>query len=163
MEAGGGNGAGAVGHKAQGGVRLAAITRREASIFNSAVDALLAPAPDLPAAADTSAAAGFDDWLARSPAVNRAAVRAGLYVLEISPRPSNRGRRFRQLDREEQREFLSPSDRRRPIWIAALVDTLRMLAAAVYYGDDDVARALGYDADARVARGRELRATEGRP
>ncbi|MBI4897911.1 MAG: hypothetical protein HY827_06050 [Actinobacteria bacterium] len=156
-------GAGSNGPGVTSAAQFTAITPREASIFTSAVDALLAPAPDLPATADTSAAAGFDDWMARSPAINRAAVRAGLYILEISPRLGRRGCRFRQLDRDARREFLSPSDKRRPIWIAALVDTLRMLAAAVYYGDDDVARALGYDADARVARGRELRSTEGRP
>jgi hypothetical protein len=32
-----------------------------------------------------------------------------------------------------------------------------------YYGDDDVMRQIGYDADANVARGRELRRREGRP
>lgn len=106
---------------------------------------------------------GFDNWLAVSPVINRQAVRAGLYVLELAPRLSGYGGRFRQLDRQTRREFLSPGDRRRPIWIAALVDTLRMLAAAVYYGDDSVALSLGYDADARLKRGRELRADEGRP
>lgn len=143
--------------------RFHTITRREASIFACAVDALLAPEPDLPAVSTTSTATGFDDWLAASPTINRRAVRAGLYVLELAPRLSGYGGRFRQLDPSMRREFLSPSDRHRPIWIAALVDTLRMLTAAVYYGDDSVARSLGYDADARVNRGRELRAQEDRP
>ena len=32
-----------------------------------------------------------------------------------------------------------------------------------YYGDDRVMLRLGYDAEANVARGRELRARDGRP
>lgn len=143
--------------------RFRAITRREASIFACAADTLLAPEPDLPAIRETTTAAGFDDWLAHAPAVNQYSVRAGLYLLELAPRLTGHGGRFRQLDREARREFLSPSNKKRPVWQAALVDTLRMLAAAVYYGDDDVALGLGYDADARVRRGRELRANEGRP
>lgn len=143
--------------------RFRTLTPREASIFACAADALLAPEPDLPAVRETTAAAGFDDWLADSPAVNRYSVRAGLYLLELTPRLTGHGGRFRQLDRKARQEFLSPSDDRRPIWLTALVDTLRMLAAAVYYGDDDVALGLGYDADARVRRGRELRASESRP
>jgi hypothetical protein len=37
------------------------------------------------------------------------------------------------------------------------------LAAMARYDDPDRARALGFDADAVVRRGRELRRTEGRP
>lgn len=140
-----------------------AITRREASIFACATDALLAPEPDLPPVRETAAVRYFDEWMAASPKANRVAVRGGLYMLELAPRLSGFGGRFRSLDPERRREFLAPTDRRRPIWQAALIDTLRMLSAAVYYGDDSVARQLGYDADARVARGLELRKREGRP
>lgn len=139
------------------------LTPREASIFACAVDTLLAPEPDLPAVRDTTAAIGFDDWLTHSPDANRYAVRAGLYLLELTPRLTGRGARFRQLDRASRQEFLSSAGNKRPLWLTGLVDTLRMFAAAVYYGDDDVALRLGYDADARVRRGRELRASEGRP
>lgn len=142
---------------------LQAITPREASIFACATDALLAPEPDLPPVRETSAVTYFDQWMAASPTANRIAVRSGLYMLELAPRLSGHGGRFRSLSPELRREFLAPSDGRRPVWQAALVDTLRMLSAAVYYGDDTVARQLGYDADARVARGRELREREGRP
>jgi hypothetical protein len=141
---------------------LAVITAREASIFACAADALLAPEPDLPPVRETRAAADFDRWLAASPQVNRIAVRGGLYLLELAPRLTA-GARFRALSPAARREFLFPSGRRQPVWRAALVDTLRMLAAAVYYGDDHVALGLGYDADARVERGRALRAAEGRP
>ncbi|MBI5310181.1 MAG: hypothetical protein HZB14_03990 [Actinobacteria bacterium] len=143
--------------------RLLAITPREASIFACAADALLAPEPDLPPVRETAAAAGFDQWMAASPVANRLAVRGGLYFLEIAPRLSGRRKRFRRLAPAERRDFLSPPGRRRPAWQAAMIDTLRMLSAAVYYGDDDVARRLGYDADARLERGRALRASEGRP
>ena len=42
-------------------------------------------------------------------------------------------------------------------------DMLERLAAHCYYGDAAVMGALGYDADAVVARAAELRAAEGRP
>lgn len=146
-----------------GSPKLLAITPREASIFACATDALLAPEPQLPPVRETAAATNFDVWMHASPKMNRVAVRAGLYLLEIAPCFTRGGARFRRLTPPQRREFLSPSGRRRPVWQAAMVDTLRMLSAAVYYGDDRVAIALGYDADARVARGRELRANEGRP
>jgi hypothetical protein len=37
------------------------------------------------------------------------------------------------------------------------------MAVLSYYGDDGVMLRLGYDAEARVRRGRELRASEARP
>lgn len=142
--------------------RFRAITPREASIFACVADALLAPEPLLPPVRETTTAAGLDDWLARSPAINRHAVRAGLYLLEVAPLLTGDRRRFRRLAPERRRAFLA-GGKRRPVWIAAMVDTMRMLAAATYYGDDGVARRLGYDADARLRRGRELRTKESRP
>lgn len=140
-----------------------AITPREASIFACVADTLLAPEPDLPPIRATAATDNFDLWMAASPPTNRIAVRGSLYLLELAPRLTGRGARFRRLSPAERREFLSPAGRRRPAWQAAVTDTLRMLAAAVYYGDDRVALLLGYDADARVDRGHALRASEGRP
>jgi hypothetical protein len=143
-------------------VKLRAITPREASIFAAAADTLLAPEPRLPPVRETTAAVGFDEWLCNSPPLNRLGVRAGLHLLELAPLVRH-GRRFRALDRERRLAFLAPSGEKRAVWSATLVDALRMLAAATYYSDDAVAAQLGYDADARVARGRELRAAEGRP
>jgi hypothetical protein len=40
---------------------------------------------------------------------------------------------------------------------------LKLVATLAYYGDDDVLATLGYDPEAKLARGRELRAAEGRP
>lgn len=143
-------------------MKLQVLTPREASIFACVADTLLAPEPDLPAVRDTTTAAGFDSWLARSPAMNRLGVRAGLLLLELSPMLAH-GRRFRSLTPTQRRSFLIGADKRKPLWITVPVDTLRMLAAISYYSDDGVALRLGYDAEARLARGRELRAAEGRP
>lgn len=143
--------------------RLRAITKREGSIFACAAQALLEPTPDLPPVDASSAVVGLDRWLAASPALNRRAVRASLYVLELAPLFSGRRRRFRRLPPDARLRFLAPDGGRRPAWTVTLVDTLRMLAAAVYYGDDGVAAKLGYDADERLRRGRDLRAAEGRP
>ena len=44
-----------------------------------------------------------------------------------------------------------------------IVKLVKGLAFLCYYGDDGMMKRLGYDADANVARGRELRAREGRP
>ena len=46
---------------------------------------------------------------------------------------------------------------------AALGDVLRRVAAHCYFGDVEVMRRLGYDADAVVRRATTLRAAEGRP
>jgi hypothetical protein len=46
---------------------------------------------------------------------------------------------------------------------AALGDVLRRLAAHCYFGDLEVMRRLGYDADAVVRQAAFLRVTEGRP
>jgi hypothetical protein len=42
-------------------------------------------------------------------------------------------------------------------------ELLQRIAALCYYGDTEVMRRLGYDADGVVSRGAELRAAEGRP
>ena len=47
--------------------------------------------------------------------------------------------------------------------VRAAHEVLLRIAAHCYYGDPRVMRALGYDADAVVARAAALRAAEGRP
>lgn len=141
---------------------LQAITPREASIFAAAADALLAPDPGLPPVRETGTVTAFDQWLLHAPRLNRAGVRAALYFLELAPLAGHR-RRFRRLDRERRLAFLMPPARERSAWGASLVNLLQMLVAATYYADDDVARLLGYDPEARVARGRDLRSSENRP
>jgi hypothetical protein len=48
-------------------------------------------------------------------------------------------------------------------WVFPADQAIGGVAAMGHYDRPEVARALGWDADAVVARGRELRRTEGRP
>ena len=65
------------------------------------------------------------------------------------------------------RAALAMTRRRRGRALLALLGPGRQvidgLAAMTVYDDPDVARPLGWDAETIVARGRELRRTEGRP
>jgi hypothetical protein len=47
--------------------------------------------------------------------------------------------------------------------VPLLIQAARSLQAMERYDQPDIARALGFDADAVVARGRALRRAEGRP
>jgi hypothetical protein len=134
---------------------------REASIFASLTDAVVSPAPPLPAVADTDAVVAFDAWLARAPRAHRAVLRAGLYALELAPR-GRAGGRLRALDRERRLAFLGAAARSRVPGAAQVTKALRAAAALSYYGDADVMRILGYDADERV-RGRAAREAAMRP
>ena len=79
------------------------------------------------------------------------------------PRPGPRarpgGRRFRQLDPAARAAYLEHLERGRAGRAFAALEAVAKLA---YYGDDGVMRVLGYDAEAVVARGRDLRLREGR-
>jgi hypothetical protein len=143
--------------------RLEVLSPREASIFACLVDAMLAPEPDLPPVAQTSAVQSFDQWLARSPSLNRTGLRAALYLAEVLPLAMGRGARLRRLERGQRTRFVADAERRAPSAVRLLFTSLRVFAAFNYYGDDQISRRLGFDADAVVARGRELRRAEGRP
>ena len=99
------------------------------------------PEAPFPRVGDTDAVEGFDAWMAAAPAANRAAVRAALLAL---------GTRLRGRDRAERAEWLRSAPQ--------LMEPLRAVAAAAYYGDEDVMRRLGYDAAERVRRGAQVRA-----
>jgi hypothetical protein len=47
--------------------------------------------------------------------------------------------------------------------VRQLAKLVKGAAFLSYYGDDHIMRTIGYDADANVARGRALRASQGRP
>jgi hypothetical protein len=141
---------------------LAAMSRREASIFACVCDTVVAPEPALPPVRETDAVAFFDDWLVRSSRVNRAALRTMLYGAELWPRALGLGGRLRQLQGPERARVLQAAEQG-PARVRQLVKALKGLAFLSYYGDDGVLRRLGYDAGERVRRGRELRAAEGRP
>jgi hypothetical protein len=139
---------------------LRALTRREAEIFACLCDAAVDPSPPMPEVRDTRAVRFFDEWLARSPGPNRAGLRAALHAIELAPlRRGRYRRRLRALPREHRAEVLAHASRGR---FGQGAIALYSMAQLSYYGDDAVMRSLGYDAEAVVRRGRELRRTEGR-
>jgi hypothetical protein len=143
--------------------RLAVLTPREASIFACLVDTVAAPEPLLPPVAQTDAAFFFDRWMAASPRANAAAMRVLLYVIELMPRFIGYGARLRRLPVPERVRYLRAVERNPNPRLRQLTKLVKGAAFLSYYGDDAIMRRLGYDADANLARGRELRAREGRP
>jgi hypothetical protein len=135
------------------------VTAREGNVFACLVETVVAPGAPLPPLARTDAVRFLDRYLAASPPLNRAGLRALLHALEAGPRARGRGRRFRQLDPAARAAYLERLERGRAGRAFAALEAVAKLA---YYGDDGVMRALGYDAEAVVARGRELRLRDGR-
>jgi hypothetical protein len=142
---------------------LAALSPREASIFACLADAVVAPEPVLPPVRDTDAVAFFDRWMARSPRLNRVGVRTLLYTLETGPRLMGFGARMRRLSPERRAQYLLAIEQSRVPQLRQLAKLLQGFGQLAYYGDDRVMLRLGYDAEANVARGRALRARDGRP
>jgi hypothetical protein len=146
---------------AAGGLKV--LTPREASIFACVVDTYCAPAGALPEVRETDAARFADELMARSPLVNRIGFRAALHVAELAPLGSRHRARLRRLTPEARREFAVSLDRSRHLAGRALGRMLKLVATLAYYGDHGVLASLGYDPEAKIARGREIRAAEGRP
>jgi hypothetical protein len=144
-------------------VELRAITPREASIYACLVDAICAPAGDLPAVRDTTAVSFFDDWIRHGPALNRIGVRALLYFCEAGPLLAGYGRRLRRLDRTERQDYLRRIARSQATPLKAAIDLFRVSAGLSYYGDTAVMGALGYHPEEKLRASRELREREGRP
>ena len=142
---------------------MKALTPREASIFACFTDAVVAPEPVLPAVRNTDAVTFFDDWMARSPRLNRTGMRALLYALELSPFLTGARTRLRRLDREARTRWLERIESAPRAEVKLVFKLLKGAAQLSYWGDDRLMKAVGYDADANVARGRELRLREGRP
>lgn len=151
-----------MGAGAQGG-GLVCLAPREASIFACLVDTVAAPEPLLPPVAQTDCAFAFDRWMAASPAINARGVRALLLALEVMPLALGYRGRFRRLAVDERVRFVKAVERSQNRHLRQLVKVLKGAAFLAYYGDDDVMRRVGYDAQANVERGRALRAKEGRP
>jgi hypothetical protein len=139
-----------------------ALTGREASIFACITDAVVAPEPLLPPVRETDAVAFFDDWMARSPRLNRVGMRALLYVAELSPLLTGFGARLRRLDREARAGWVDRVQAAPRAEIRLLAKLVKGAAQLSYWGDDALMLRVGYDAGANVRRGRELRAREGR-
>jgi len=144
-------------------VSLSVLSPREASIFACLCDTFVAPADGLPPVRETDAVTFFDSWLARAPRLNRVGLRAMLYATELLPVAAGKRRRLRALDERGRAAALDAFERSRHSEVRQILRVLKGMAFLSYYGDDSVMGLLGYDADANVARGRELRRLEGRP
>ena len=142
---------------------LRVLTPREASIFACVCDVVVAPEPVLPPVRETDAVVSFDDWMARSPRLNRLGMRALLYVLELSPLATSGRTRLRRLDRAARARWLRAVEKSPHPQLRLLVKLIEGAAQMSYYGDDRVLARCGYDADANLRRGRALRVREGRP
>jgi hypothetical protein len=142
---------------------LRVLSGREASIFACLTDTVVGPEPVLPPVRDTDAVRFFDEWLALLPKPNRAGMRGLLWAAELAPLASGFGSRLRRLDRPRRAEWLQGIEHA-PWTQLRLVAKLIVSAAQLsYYGNDAVLAQLGYDAQANLERGRQLRAAEGRP
>ena len=73
------------------------------------------------------------------------------------------GKRFRRLPAEERARFIRGLERTSNKHVKQLVKVLKGAAFLAYYGDDDVMRQIGYDAQANLERARAVRLREGRP
>jgi hypothetical protein len=144
-------------------MRLNTISNREASIFACLIDTVVEPVPPLPPVAQTDAVAFFDRWMERSPAQLRLAFRALVHFAEVAPLLVGFRHRLRRLPAPERLRYIQRLERAPLPPIRQVAMLVNGMATLAYYGDDEVMRMLGYDADASVARGRELRAREGRP
>jgi len=144
-------------------VTLQTISPREASIFACIADTAVAPEPVLPAVRETDAAFFFDDWMTLCPPLIARALRSLLYVVELAPLAYGMGRRMRRLPVEQRIELLRRLEKSPVVQIRQVTKLLKSTAFLAYYGDDRIMLRCGYDADANLRRGRELRAAEGRP
>ena len=142
---------------------LRVLTPREASIFACVTETIVAPEPLLPVVRDTTAVACFDTWLWHSPRLNRAGLRGLFYLAEIAPWLLGFGARLRSLPPGDRTAALHKAERSGLAPVRGLVKLVKSLTCLSYYGDDAVMVSLGYDAEAVVHRGRELRVREGRP
>lgn len=138
---------------------MKALSGREASIAACLCDTVVAPAGGLPPVAQTDAIAALDTTLSSGPAITRIGLRALLLGLELMPVALGERARMRQLTATRRTAVL---DRLGRGPLAGVMQALDAVLAFSYFGDAEVLRRLGYDAEANVARGRALRDAEGR-
>ena len=101
--------------------------------------------------------------MARSPAPNRAGIRVLLYAFEAGPLLAGFRRRARRLAPADRLRYVERVEHAPVPQIRQIAKLMKGMSFVSYYGDDALLRALGYDPDANLERGRELRAREGRP
>ena len=151
-----------MGSGASGG-GLSVLTPREASIFACLVDTVAAPEPLLPAVSQTDCAFFFDRWMAASPTPNALGMRALLHVIELAPLALGYRARLRRLPVEQRVRYLKTIERNTNPHVRQIVKLIKGAAFLSYYGDENIMRLVGYDADAVLMRGRALRTQDGRP
>jgi hypothetical protein len=142
---------------------LSVLSPREASIFACLVDTVAAPEPLLPPVCRTDAAFFFDRWMAASPRPNAIGMRSLLWALELAPLALGFRHRFRTLAVPARVRYFDRIEHSRNPHVRQLTKLVKGAAFLSYYGDVEIMRRVGYDPDANVARGRELRARDGRP
>jgi hypothetical protein len=140
-----------------------ALRPREAAVFASLTEIYCRPGQALPPVAATDAVTFIDEFGARSRALNRIGFRVILWLVELAPLVRGYGATFTRLAADRQAQFVRALDRSRLQLLQVGFRLLKTLAVMSYYGDPGVLRAIGYDAEANVARGRALRRAEGRP
>jgi hypothetical protein len=141
------------------------LTPREAAVFASLVEAYCRPESQgvFPPVGATDAVAFIDGFASDSRRLNRIVFRAILRAIDVAPLLTRERARFTRLDSNRRAAFVNRLDRSRFQVLPILSKLLKTLALMSYYGDLGVLRATGYDPEANVARGRALRAREGRP
>jgi hypothetical protein len=142
--------------------RAKALKPRDAAVFASLADAYCAPATPFPSVRESDALAFAGELVEASPRVNRAGFRVILRLLDVAPLAGRYRARFTSLTRAQREEFLRRFDESRWFMLRVTGRLLKTLALMSYYGDANTLRATGYDPDAVLARGRAVRATEGR-
>jgi hypothetical protein len=142
-----------------GGTSRKALRPREAAIFAALTDSYCAPARPV---GGSDATAFAEELASRAPAINRIGFRVILHLVDLAP-VVRRRRRFTELARAQRDEFLLGLDRSRWFILRTAGRLLKTITMMSYYGDLGVLRELGYDPAANLARGRALRAREGRP
>ena len=142
---------------------MTTITPREASIFACFTETVVAPGALLPPVRQTDAAAFFDEWLTIAPRAHAAGLRALVVAVELGPLALGLKKRLRKLSADDRARYLHALEKSKTPQVRQLTKALKGIAFLCYYGDDGLMKQLGYDADANVRRGRELRTKEARP
>jgi hypothetical protein len=143
--------------------RAKALKPREAAVFASLTDAYCGSVPPFPPVADSDAIGFVGELVGASPRINRLGFRLILRLVDLAPLVRGYRRRLRKLRSPQRDEFLRGLDKSRWFLLRVTGRLLKTITLMSYYGDVAVLRETGYDPDANLARGRALRAREGRP
>lgn len=119
----------------------------------------VAPAPPLPAVADTDAVVSAMRYLDHGPRPHRLALRAALALLELMPLLAGERRTLSRLPRDRALQQLARLELGRA---AALGEALAAVAHLSYYGDPGVMRLLDFDSERLQNQGLKLRVAEAR-